>query len=111
MVCLAFRPLVSRHHLLWRETFLAPVSWAWSVVNRTGTIDLDMHVRTLPQHDTKLQLELIDFDEGELNLEWNYLRNPVEQNYSLKAHKGCLCLYFSVISLSNKASPAFIARR
>lgn len=114
MVCLAFRPLVLRHHLLGRETFLAPVFWdegAWPVVNRTGTIDLDMHVKTLPQHDTKSQSELIDFNEDELDLEWNYLRNPVEQNYSLKAHKGCLRLYPSSISLNDKASPTFIARR
>lgn len=53
MVCLAFRPQSGNHHLLGRETFLAPVRWdknAWPVVNGDGTIALQMDVPTLPQY-------------------------------------------------------------
>ena len=49
MVCLAFRPQTGTHHLLGRETFLAPVRWdkgAWPVVNGDGTIALQMDVPT-----------------------------------------------------------------
>lgn len=40
MVCLGFRPQSGLHHMLGRETFLAPVRWdkdAWPVVNGNGT--------------------------------------------------------------------------
>ena len=49
MVCLAFRPQSGSHHLLGRETYLAPVRWdknAWPVVNGDGTIALQMDVPT-----------------------------------------------------------------
>lgn len=42
----------NQHHLLGRETFLAPVRWdqgAWPVVNGNGQIFLDMDVQTLEQ--------------------------------------------------------------
>lgn len=52
VLCLAFRPQTGYHHLLGRETFLAPMRWdknAWPVVNGDGTIALQMDVPTLPQ--------------------------------------------------------------
>ena len=55
MVCLAFRPQSGNHHLLGRETFLAPVRWdknAWPVVNGDGTIALQMDVPVSYTHLT-----------------------------------------------------------
>lgn len=114
LVCLAFRPLVKRHHLLGRETFLAPVTWeegAWPVVNRTGTIDLQMDVPTLPKQEKIEVEEFTDFNENKLGLEWNFLRNPVESNYSLQKHKGFLRLYASDVKLDDIDSPTFVAQR
>src|SRR5574344_1597092 len=53
MVMLGFRVQSGAHHLLGRETFLAPVEWnseGWPVVNGNGTVNIDMsNVKTLPQ--------------------------------------------------------------
>ena len=46
LVCLGFRTQSGMHHLLGRETFLAPVRWdegAWPVVNATGDIAIEMN--------------------------------------------------------------------
>ena len=41
------------HHILGRETCLAPISWpknGWPVINGNGTASLNMTVPTLPLH-------------------------------------------------------------
>ncbi|HET9571046.1 MAG TPA: glycoside hydrolase family 43 protein [Bacteroidales bacterium] len=114
MVCLAFRPQSGQHHLLGRETFLAPVRWdknAWPVVNGNGTIDLKMNVQTLPLQPVKLVLFLTNFDEQKLGFEWNYLRNPNFKNYSLNDHKGFLRLKTSTVKIDDVESPTFVGRR
>ena len=114
MVCLAFRPQDGTHHLLGRETFLAPVRWdtnAWPVVNGDGTIALDMNVPTLPQHPAKQRPTLESFDTERLGPEWNYLRNPDRTCYSLNEKKGSLRLIPAPISLDENDSPTFVGRR
>lgn len=114
LVCLAFRPQTGLHHLLGRETYLAPVRWdknAWPVVNGDGTIELDMKVPTLPLVPTVAPQITTDFNESKLGFEWNYLRNPNEGNYSLTARKGFLRLKTSPIKLDDIASPTFVGRR
>jgi alpha-N-arabinofuranosidase len=114
MVCLAFRPQTGQHHLLGRETFLAPVSWdknAWPVVNGNGTIDINMNVPTLPQKPVKEVSYATDFNEKTLGFEWNYLRNPNTNNYSLTETPGHLRLKTSTIKLDDIDSPTFIGRR
>ena len=83
MVCLAFRPQSGLHHVLGRETFLAPVHWgknAWPIVNGNGIISLNMEVPTLPLQPITKYLST-NFEEDELGFEWNYLRNPNLNNY------------------------------
>ena len=49
MVCLGFRTQSGMHHLLGRESFLAPVTWdrgGWPVVNGNGDIAINMEVPT-----------------------------------------------------------------
>ena len=114
MVCLAFRPQSGLHHLLGRETFLAPVRWdknSWPVVNRNGTIDLNMDVPTLPLQPFPEVSYSTDFNENKLGFEWNYLRNPCTLNYSLSARKGYLRLKATPISLDDIDSPTFVGRR
>lgn len=114
MVCLAFRPQSGMHHLLGRETFLAPVRWdknAWPVVNGNGTIDLEMNVPTLPQQMFSPKTYSTDFKEKQLGPEWNYLRNPYKDNYSLTVSKGRLRLKATPVSLDELDSPTFVARR
>lgn len=114
MVFLAFRPQSGLHHLLGRETFLAPVRWdknAWPVVNGDGTVDLNMEVPTLPLKPFQKVPYSTDFDESKLGFEWNYLRNPRPGNYSLQERKGYLRLKATPVSVDEVDSPTFIGRR
>lgn len=114
MVFLAFRPQSGLHHVLGRETFLAPVSWnknAWPVVNGNGTVSIEMNVKTLPQQPLKKQTFSTDFNENSLGFEWNYLRNPFLENYELNSEKGYLRLFATPISLDMNDSPTFLGRR
>ena len=114
VVFLAFRPQSALHHVLGRETFLAPVRWdkeAWPVVNGDGTVNLDMDVPTLPLFPVKEKTGITDFKESGLGFEWNYLRNPFMENYSLKEKKGALRLKATPISLDDTNSPTFVGRR
>ena len=115
MVCLGFRPQSGRHHLLGRETFLAPVRWdenAWPVVNGNGTISLEMKTPTLPLHPcTSTTPAKNNFDKETLGVEWNYLRNPNPNNYSLLENQGYLRLKGTSITLDEIDSPTFVGRR
>lgn len=114
MVFLAFRPQSGLHHLLGRETFLAPVRWdkgAWPVVNGNGTVGLNMNIKTLPLHPVKSPALSTNFDETKLGFEWNYLRNPREQNYSLTERPGFLRLKTSTVKLDDNDTPTFVGRR
>ena len=85
MVFLAFRQQSGAHHLLGRETFLAPVTWeknAWPVVNGNGMVHLDMDVPTLPQQAFAKKPVRTLFDGSTLGHEWMYLRNPLMENYT-----------------------------
>jgi len=114
MVCLGFRPQSGLHHLLGRETFLTPVRWdrnAWPVVNGDGTIDINMDVETLPLQSIKKPVWNTDFNENKLGFEWNYLRNPQEQNYTLTERPGYLRLKTTNVRLDDIDSPTFVGRR
>ncbi|MDR0962837.1 MAG: glycoside hydrolase family 43 protein [Mediterranea sp.] len=113
MVCLAFRPQSGSHHLLGRETFLAPMRWdtdAWPVINGNGTLSLQMNIPTLPQHPTPLRSTRTTFDSKQLGPEWVYLRNPTEDNYELTP-QGKLRLKTSPVNLNSLSSPTFVGRR
>lgn len=102
------------HHILGRETCLAPVSWprnGWPVVNGNGTVSVNMTCPTLPLKPYPLKPSKIDFDETRLGLEWNYLRYPVTGNYSLDARKGFLRLKGSEKTIEDRKSPTFTGRR
>ncbi len=116
MVCLAFRTAggYSQFHHLGRETFLAPVEWTsegWPRVNNDGSIALDMKANILPQVAYARPLNRTHFDNHDLGIQWNYLRNPVLKNYSFDEIKGWLGLTPASISLDSAASPTFIGRR
>jgi len=114
IVFLGFRPQSLLHHVLGRETLLAPVRWdanAWPVINGNGTVNIDMNVPTLPLHPVKQRDFSTDFNETKLGVDWNYLRNPLMKNYSLTEKKGSLRLKASPVTLNDNDSPTFVARR
>jgi xylan 1,4-beta-xylosidase len=102
------------HHIIGRETFLAPVSWptnGWPVVNGNGTVTLEMTAPTLPLKPFAAKPSRIDFDKDKLDLEWNYLRYPTTANYSSTARKGFLRLIGSAQTIEDQKSPTFMGRR
>ena len=116
MVFLGFRVTqpYGYYHVLGRETFLAPVDWpkgGWPQVNGNGTVSLNMEVPTLPLQPFEKAPARINFDEDKLGFEWQYLRNPARENYSLTERKGFLRITASPYTLDETAPVSFVARR
>lgn len=113
LVCLAFRQQNGAHHLLGRETYLAPVRWdkdAWPVVNGNGTIGLEMAVATLPFSPVSQKPQRDDFTSPTLGHEWVWLRNPDMTNYRLA--DGTLHIKATDVTLDDgNASPSMVLRR
>ncbi len=116
MVCLGIRPQPQSgfNHHLGRETFLAPVTWSedkWPIVNGNGKLEETLPAPKLPPHPFKAPPARDDFDKDWFGLQWNFLRNPYEENYSLTARPGYLRLQGSAITLNDQDSPTFVGRR
>ena len=61
------------------------------------------HLGTAPARD--------NFDNATFALQWNFLRNPYDSDYSLTERPGYLRLHGSAITLNDQDSPAFVGRR
>lgn len=112
-VLLAFRQRGSHHHI-GRETFLAPLVWDkndWPVINKNGTVDLKMDVKTLPQVKVFDIPEREAFDQDRWSLRWNFIRNPDSNAYSLAQKKEWLTLNGASSSLSTGNQPTFLGFR
>ena len=102
------------HHIAGRETCLAPVSWpknGWPVINGNGTVTVNMTCPTLPFQIFPEQPARLNFDDKAPGLEWNYLRYPDFNNYSLTQRPGFLRLIGSEQTIENQKSPSFTGRR
>lgn len=102
------------HHILGRETCLAPVSWpknAWPVVNGNGTAAVDMTCPTLPLMPFPEKPAREEFDSETLGLEWNFIQLPDYENYQLDSQKGVLGLSGSAHKIGERESPTFVGRR
>lgn len=114
MVFLAFRTTDGEYHHLGRETFLAPVEWSeegWPVVNGNGTVQLTMESNRINTEQILAKDFEDNFQDPTLNYQWNFIRNPYENMYSLTEKKGYLRLYGSEISLNDVDSPTFVGKR
>lgn len=114
MVCLGIRPQNGTHHHLGRETFLAPVTWTdddWPKVGTNGIVQQQYPAPGLPQHIWETPPTRDHFDAPDLRLEWNFLRNPHDADWSLTERPGFLRLHGSALNFDQKDSPAFICRR
>ncbi|MDV7137281.1 glycoside hydrolase family 43 protein [Maribacter sp. TH_r10] len=102
------------HHILGRETCLAPVTWpknGWPVINGNGTVNMNMTVPTLPLKPFPEKPKRTDFNNDKLGLEFNYLHMPQEANYTLDSRKGVLRLKGSDLVIGDEGSPTFVGRR
>ena len=125
MVCLGFRTQSGNHHLMGRETFIAPVRWdtnAWPVVNGSGDLSMNMNVPTLPQKEFEARPARNEFRSpapGQPNAtmtpvglgpEWSWIRNPEVSRYAIK--DGSLRLYGSPADLDILTeNPTFVGYR
>ena len=99
------------HHILGRETCLAPVTWprgGWPVVNGNGVVQVDMTCPTLPQVILSSPPGHLEFDHP-LGLEWNYIQPPVTTNYQIK--DGHLSMIGTELTIGQEGSPTFVGRR
>ena len=102
------------HHILGRETCLAPVTWpknGWPVVNGNGTATVAMTCNTLPLKPSQAKPARTEFDTEKLGLEWNNILFPVEANYSLKERPGFLRLKGASETISTRKTSTFAGRR
>jgi len=117
-VFLGIRPVSvifgGRHHHLGRETFLAPVTWSsegWPVIGDSGKVSERMDAGTLPLETGTIWVDKDDFETKQLLPDWNFLRNPIDGDWSLEERPGWLTLRGSEITLNDIGSPAFVGRR
>lgn len=116
MVFLGFRVThqFAYYHVLGRETFLAPVDWpagGWPQVNGNGTVALEMKVPTLPLQPFEAAPTRTDFNEAQLGHDWQYLRNPIREHYSLTEKKGSLRITASPHTLNDADAVSMVCRR
>lgn len=101
-------------HHLGRETFLAPVKWSsdgWPVVGIDGKAALEMEGDLAYSDFRKEEKARDDFEDKNLAVQWNFLRNPYDEDRSLTERPGWLKLLGSRITLNDLDSPAFLGRR
>lgn len=119
MVFLGIRPngYPPAHHL-GRETFLAPVVWSpdgWPSVGNAGRVALELESEALvvapPSPAGASGLGRDDFDDAELALHYNFVRNPRADDWSLRERPGWLSLACSAVTLNDVDTPAFVGRR
>ncbi len=111
--------LATRHYnydamsFIGRETFLAPVKWEneWPVVDKSVVSNLVVKTNTLPQVTVDKLPQRDDFNNTTLQFYWNFLRNPLDNSWSLTSLPGNLVLNGNKNSLNDIASPAWVGRR
>jgi xylan 1,4-beta-xylosidase len=114
MVLLAMRPYGGYYYNLGRETFLAPLRWedGWPIASPgTGRIEFTYPLPNLPKHPWPVPLARDDFDEPALSPQWNFLRVPDSDSWSLGERPGFLRLRLRPQRLSEQTNPSFVGRR
>src|SRR5579883_3256134 len=115
LVCLGVRPQPgTKLHHLGRETFLAPVTWdddGWPRVGDNGRVSLVMEGPNLPEAHFPAPAPRDDFGRPSLDLNWNFLRWPRAEAWSLTERPGFLRLIGSAAQLDDGSGVTFIGRR
>jgi xylan 1,4-beta-xylosidase len=114
MVMLTMRPYGGYFYNLGRETFLAPVRWenGWPLVGPgTGRVEFSYPVPDLPECRWLAASACDNFDRSVLGPQWNFLRTPRDEFWSLSERPGYLRLQLRPERLAERASPSFVGRR
>jgi alpha-N-arabinofuranosidase len=114
MVLLAMRPYGGYFYNLGRETFLVPVVWeeGWPIVSPgIGRVEFEHAVPDLANHPWPSQPACDHFEAESLGPNWNFLRTPRDEFWSLRERPGYLRLHLRPQRLSELAHPSFVGRR
>ncbi len=114
MVLLASRPYGGYNRNMGRETYLVPFSWDgdWPVINPgKGIVEDFVQAPDLPLFLTPSVPEKEDFNRETLPMHFLYLRNPIEENYSLTKNPGYLSLKCGSDLLSSNGNPSYVCTR
>jgi alpha-N-arabinofuranosidase len=114
MVLLAMRPYGGYFYNLGRETFLVPVRWedGWPVVAPgTGRVQSVERTPNLPEHRWPALPVCDHFETQTPALQWNFLRTPRDDFWSLSDRPGYLRLRLRPERLTDLANPSFVGRR
>lgn len=112
LVYLASRP-INRRSMLGRETFLASARWCedgWLRLDSRKPI-FELPDFGLPESSFEEPPFRDDFDAPNLQLEWNTLRQPMDDLFDLKSRPSWLVLTPTASFLSSIERPCLIARR
>lgn len=99
------------HHILGRETLLAPVTWpknGWPVINGNGTVSEKMRSPTLPLKPFTRKPARDEFDGKKLGMEWNFIQPPLD---FYEINNGALHITGLPQRIGERAFPAFVGRR
>jgi alpha-N-arabinofuranosidase len=113
-VCLGIRPRGGKYQHLGRETYLAPITWdkdGWPRCGKDGIVLENFPSPNSKKHVWEREPVRDNFDASGLNLNWTFIRNPHEEDWSLSERPGYLSLKGSKVNFKEKDSPAFIGRR
>ena len=124
MVALGFRPIEKKYKNLGRETFLIPVIWetepywwkdekiAWPVCSpKTGKVEFEYPVPFPGTRQLKINEFYDNFDDTELNLEWNFRRTPTATFHSFNEKKGFLRIYLKEGFIEEQSQYSFVGIR
>ncbi|MGA9121121.1 MAG: family 43 glycosylhydrolase, partial [Bacteroidota bacterium] len=118
--CQPYPPYAGNYYNTGRETFLAPVRWkdGWPTILPHGQRVPRRHPYPLPSTRETGELSYggniaytDDFDATSLDLNWEFLRAPLERWYSLTEKPGSLAVQLRPETCNGKNNPSFLARR
>lgn len=117
-VFLACRPINNDFENLGRETFMMPVRWSKDgfpyITQGEELVPMVLQRKGVKRNEnvTFGNFEKEDnFNDTVLGLEWMTLRTPATALYSLTDQAGFLSLTCSEVPVSEKKTPAYVARR
>ena len=114
MVMLASRPYGGYYRNLGRETFMAPMRWeqGWPIVSPgLGRVGFVHTAPDLPEQRWPTAPACDNFEADRLGFQWNFLRTPRGNFWSLTERPGYLRLYLRPQMISKWQNPSFICRR
>jgi len=118
--CRPYPPVEENYYNTGRETFLAPVKWkdGWPIINPDHEEIQYNYPFPIRPSEERPAIRYSgnfkyrdDFDAGELNLNWIFLRTPREKWYDLNRREGFISIKLRPETCAGKMNPSFLGHR